>query len=476
MHDIKITKQISTIPEYYLSFAIDLAQIIGKDWWDKSKRKILGLSGNAKQDKFDFNNIALRKLTKKLAPAILRIGGSKSDEVYYQIKENDETPPDILKGYKDVLSCSDIDSIINFTKYCNLKLFFTLNAGSGPRYKKNINFENTFNLIDYLQKKRADILGYEFGNELNSFILRGLKNRISGKRYAKEFDILNKEIKQRDKKILLSGCSGAYWPKVGEILGVTKPFLRSTENDVDIISWHYYPQQSSRAPVHTRKAKVNTLLNPKNLNEVLKWNKKIMKLKKKYSSSSQIWMTETGHAQCGGEPEISDTFISSFWWLDQLGLLAKNECKVIVRQTLTGGDYGLIDYDTMNPNPDYWATILWKKLMGNEVYETTYKKTKSNLRVYAHKTKNEVKKITFLFINLNKKKKKKIVFDDTNSEKKEIYEITANSLISKEVYLNEQELKIKESIIPEIKPKIVSTNKIEIKPLSYLFIVTEPKE
>jgi len=41
-------------------------------------------------------------------------------------------------------------------------------------------------------------------------------------------------------------------------------------------------------------------------------------------------------------------------YLDQLGQSAKYDTKVYCRQTLIGGNYGLLDTDTFVPNPDYY--------------------------------------------------------------------------------------------------------------------------
>lgn len=41
-------------------------------------------------------------------------------------------------------------------------------------------------------------------------------------------------------------------------------------------------------------------------------------------------------------------------YLDQLGMAAKYNTKVYCRQSLIGGNYGLLDRDTFVPNPDYY--------------------------------------------------------------------------------------------------------------------------
>jgi hypothetical protein len=50
-------------------------------------------------------------------------------------------------------------------------------------------------------------------------------------------------------------------------------------------------------------------------------------------------------------------FSVSTRYLDQLGQSAKYDTKVYCRQTLIGGNYGLLDTDTFVPNPDYYRQV-----------------------------------------------------------------------------------------------------------------------
>lgn len=50
-------------------------------------------------------------------------------------------------------------------------------------------------------------------------------------------------------------------------------------------------------------------------------------------------------------------FSVSTRYLDQLGQSAKYDTKVYCRQTLIGGNYGLLDTETFVPNPDYYRQV-----------------------------------------------------------------------------------------------------------------------
>jgi heparanase 1 len=44
-------------------------------------------------------------------------------------------------------------------------------------------------------------------------------------------------------------------------------------------------------------------------------------------------------------------------YLDQLGIASTYNTKVYCRQTLIGGNYGLLNTSTLTPNPDYYRQV-----------------------------------------------------------------------------------------------------------------------
>lgn len=79
-----------------------------------------------------------------------------------------------------------------------------------------------------------------------------------------------------------------------------------------------------------------------------------------------LWVGETAMAWHSGRDNTTNSFLSSPWWLAQLGALAPTHA-VQCRQTLLGGYYELVDRFTLVPNSDYWAALIWKRTMGTRV-------------------------------------------------------------------------------------------------------------
>lgn len=167
----------------------------------------------------------------------------------------------------------------------------------------------------------------------------------------------------------------------------------------DVMSWHYYPQQSSRGRFANRRASEKRLLKPRHLDSVQKQARRVVK----NARGRPVWLTETGHALYGGEPGLSDTYLSSIWWLDQLGLLAREGVSRVFRQSLVGSDYGLLDQNTFQPRPDYYASFLWKRLMGNMVFRAHFvEKSRGKIRAYHHSAARSLRGHCLLFISLCK--------------------------------------------------------------------------
>jgi heparanase 1 len=116
---------------------------------------------------------------------------------------------------------------------------------------------------------------------------------------------------------------------------------------------------------------------------------------------------ETASAYDGGTPRISDGFASTFGWVDKLGMAARLGLRRVFRQALCGGAYGLLQLDETTRaivhTPDFWATLLWKKLMGGTVLQVAMSGAVAadhRLRAYAHCSAAVVGHVSVAVVNL----------------------------------------------------------------------------
>lgn len=471
---IDLEKPLAVVSERYLSFAVDTSKALGGFWWSSSGVIEIG-KGKEKTTPLDFTNEKLINLAKALSPAYLRIGGTESDNVLFDPETEDHT---IL-----ALSKQTWDNINNFSQKTVLDLFYTVNAGPLIRDKDhNWNSKNFEKLLQYSKKKGYKLAAVELGNELNAYwFFYGFHNKITPHQYIKDFKVFRAIAKSYYPDAQIGGTASLYWPRVGEVFSFVGSFLpkfiMETSVRADMFTWHYYPQQSQRSPIRFPKAKHGLLLQPQYLNDIVKWAKKLTNFKNTYNPQTEIWIGEVGNALCGGQPGISDTFESSLWWTDVLGSMAINGQKVIVRQDLVGSNYSLLDEKTLDPRPDFWVSLLWKKLMGTKVFGVRVSKDNYYIRVYAHSTNQTLgysqDAVTLAFINLQNKKNN-VSFKDLPADKVIIYELTSESLYGKSIMFNSKRLTLDKGIIPDLEGKQikVKNNLLELAPLSITFLVS----
>lgn len=387
---------VQRVDPRYLSFSIDISVFAGGLWWEGSGRSRRGL-GTLPVPPLALGAKRLNRLVAALGPAYLRIGGSEADKIHYFDAPSDEA--DSL-----TLSREQWDSLHQFIQRHDLKLVFTCKYGLFRRSEQgNWDGDELTRLLRYSCERGYDIAVFELGNELNAYwAFHGLRSQPGPRDLARDYDRFADLVLQWYPQARISGPGSAFWPRLGEAIrpftNITPRFLAYVQRPLDIVDWHYYPFQSERSPVRTRAAKLDNMLDPKSFAAYARYSRRLARLRDKLQPAAELWTGETGSAQCGGQPFLSDRWASSFWWADQLGLGAVRRQRVMVRQALIGGDYGMIDRLTLKPRPDYWVSWMWGQLMGEKVY--TVRSPAEHLRAYLHSSAVDSGK-TLLLINLS---------------------------------------------------------------------------
>lgn len=472
---LETAEPLTRVDERFLSVAVDISQVVGGHWWAKDAVVEAGV-GAGLVEPYDFSRPRLRKMAAELAPAFLRVGGSEADVTWYDLSDSPVTEPP--HPFEFVLNRTLFNGLNTFAWDLGFDVAFCLNAGPGPRAEDGLwTPDNARELLAYAAQQELPVRQWELGNEINGFpVIHGLDFVVSGVEYAADMAVARALVDESAPSADLSGPSSAFWPVIGEMMPVMPSFLAEGGDLVDLITFHYYPQQSRRCPVASRRAGPFVMMEPDNLDEILTWLDGIEALRDVHAPATPIWLGETGNAQCGGEPGVSDRFVGGFWWLDQLGLMARRSVQVVVRQTLSGSNYGIIDDETLEPRPDYWNSLLWKRLMGSVVLDVEVAKESPKVRAYAHCTRDSNPgSVTVLAINLDRDVSVTVAFESVPSGRGDVYAVTATELQGTELLLNGMALETAaDGTPPPIQPERrgwKQTPFLELGPASYAFTV-----
>ncbi|KAL4633565.1 hypothetical protein ACB092_04G131800 [Castanea dentata] len=375
------------------------------DWWPSDYCRYGSCTWqNASAITMDLSNPLLAKTIQAFKHLRLRVGGSPEDQLIYNVG-NPGNPchpfQQMRKGLfgltKGCLSMSRWDELNQFFSKTGAVVTFGLNALNG-RHNQGILWlgdwdpSNAEALIKYTISKGYHIDSWEFGNELSG---GGIGARVEAAQYAKDLIILKRIMTElywkssfKPKLVAPGGFYDKNW--------FNTLLQDSGSGVVNIVTYHIY----NLGPANDRNL-VNKILDPSHLsNSILGTFTDVEQTVQEHGPWASIWVGESGGAFGGGAPNVSDRFVNSFWYLDQLGMAAKHNTKVYCRQTLVGGNYALLNRTTFEPNPDYYSALLWHRLMGTGVLEVDTDAS-PELRIYGHCSKGRTG-VTLLLLNLSK--------------------------------------------------------------------------
>ncbi len=435
------SQALAQLDERFLSVAVDSSQLVGLEFWNPDATSDTEW---VPIEPYDFARQELLPLASALAPAWLRIGGTQADVIWYDLSEDPVTEPP--EGHEGVLTREQFDGVCDFATEAGLDLLFTLNAGFGVRDEADVWLpDNARELMSYAVETGCPVGVWELGNEPNAFVLEYGRN-VAPEQYGADMATLAALRDELHPEAGIAGPTVAWWPTAGEFLEYTEPALEAGGEHLDVVSWHYYPQQSERCPVQTVLAEPEAMLDPERLDEVEVWAAEVERATERWAPQAEVWLGETGNAQCGGQPGVSDRFASTFWWLDQAGLMARRGQGAMVRQTLSGADYGILDEASLAPRPDWWASLLWRRLMGSSVLGAS--SDDSSLRAYAHCAPGVG--VTVLAVNLDQRRSVWVQVEGIETAELERWVIEADGLEASELRANGATLLLDSGRAPEL--------------------------
>ncbi|NXI41301.1 HPSE Heparanase, partial [Galbula dea] len=364
------------------------------------------------------SNPKLRALATALSPGFLRFGGTETDFLIFAPNKNSTLEEKVLwelqaqqepcarrpafapltklllarwpsqeklilaehdwrKHKNTSITGKTLDILYSFANCSGFHLIFGLNAllrKGGLQWDSS----NARALLDYCASRRYNI-SWELGNEPNSFRKKsGIY--IDGFQLGQDFI----HLRQLLSTYSLYQHARLYGPDVGQPKKHTqrllRSFLKSGGKVIDSVTWHHYY-------VNGRTATRKDFLSPKVLDTFATAVHEVLEVVGGTVPNKKVWLGETSSAYGGGAPRLSNTYVAGFMWLDKLGLSARQGIDVVMRQVFFGaGTYHLVDAN-FEPLPDYWLSLLYKKLVGTKVLKVGLAGAdKRKLRVYLHCT------------------------------------------------------------------------------------------
>ena len=322
----------------------------------------------------DLGNVRLRALAAGLGPAYMRVSGTWANSTYFH--DSDEpapaTPP---KGFGSVLTRAQWRGVVEFARAANARLVTSFAFSDGTRDAQGVwTSSQAAKWLAYTKAIGGSITAAEFFNEPNVAARGGAPAGYDAPAYARDFAVFRAFVRQAAPDLLLIGPGSV---SEGGMLanfpgGIkSEDMLTATGPGLDGVSYHYYgavSQRCGRPGTTIGQTTPEVALSEDWLSRTERDARFAAALRDRFEPGKPLWLTETGETGCGGNPWAS-TFTDTFRYVEQLGRLARLGVQVVMHNTLAASDYALIDEETLEPRPSYWASVLWRRLMGTTVLD-----------------------------------------------------------------------------------------------------------
>ncbi len=486
---------VRTIDKRLMSYNIEMTEITGGTFW---KAYTPGQIAGTEEFRFsgelsDFTATAdlmqyyppinlydekLRKYAKALGPVWIRVSGSWATKTYYDF--DGATHGVAPEGYASVLTKAQWIGVLDFVKAVDGKLLISVSNCAGDHPDGGpLDLTQAQKIFDFSHAYGVDIDAAEFMNEPNMLEMSGAPKGYSAADYARDQDLFFGWVREHYPKCLCVGpCSlgdgalGRLDAKsagagIGAIMQTcsTNDLMRGTKVPLDVFSYHYYNGVSERLASmmpdgHWNSSEAHTdaylAVAPENA-------KVYAPLRDQYVPGGQMWVTESGDAGGGGNTWAS-TYLDVLRTLNELGSFSAITDGVIFHNTLASSDYGFLTHGTFDPRPNYFAVLLWNRLMGSTVYNCSNPDTEG-AHVYCHSRKDGHPGVAYLIINNSLTQTTTVHLPKTASR----YTLSAETIRSSFMQLND--CLLTGNSIDDINPVIEQAGLLNLKPCSCTFLI-----
>jgi hypothetical protein len=476
---------LARVDPRFVSYNVEMAEIVGGRFWAPYPRagETTGPENTLPSGGLDLQaslfrqrppanlaNPRLVNLAKALGPAYMRVSGSWANAIFFQDDDGPKLAPP-PKGFQNVLTGQEWAGVVSFAKAVDARITTSFSVSEGSRKADGLwSPAEARKLLRYTRALGGHIHSAELVNEPNLGSVSGLPSGYTAARFARDFAVFQQFARQEapDLKLVGPGSSGEENGKGPFAVNIDSAAMLAgpPRPKLDIFSYHFYGARSERC----QRMAPGTGIAPENAlseewlartDRALAFYKRLRDL---YAPGAPIWLNETAQASCGGD-RWAASFLDTFRFVDQMGRLAKQGVAVIAHNTLAASDYGLIEQQTFIPRPNYWAALLWHRLMGEVVLDAG--PLRPGLHVYGHCLRGQRGGVAIVAINLDRTRSASIAL----SYPSERYTLTADQLQGTSVKLNGAALELTGDNLPPIEGKMAQKGTVVLQPASITFLV-----
>jgi hypothetical protein len=390
--------RIGTVDARFQSYNVEMVTVTGGRFWKPYPPRRWAAKGDLYQYRppVDLANPTLRRLAAALGPAYVRVSGTWANATWFA--DSDPAPATPPAGFNSVLTRAQWRGVVEFAKAVDGRIVTSFAVSPGARDAGGVWMPDAARrLLAYTGSLDGSISAAEFMNEPSLAPANGASAGYDASAYGRDFGIFRDFLKQASPETLILGPGD-----IGEAdpaSAMRRPATAAiAANEVDGFSYHDYATLSRRCGGRDRPADA---LSNQWLSRTGRTLAAQRALAERVAPGKPLWLTETAGAACGGNAWEA-TFLDTFRYLDQLGQLARAGVQVVMHNTLSGSDYGLLDEQDFRPRPNYWAALVWRRLMGATVLDPGAPAT-AGLHVYAHCQRDVPGGVSLLVINTSRK-------------------------------------------------------------------------
>jgi heparanase len=366
-----------------------------------------------------------------------------------------------------VLTHRQWKGVSNFAHAAKARLVTSFATGPGTRDASGVWMPaQGERLIAPTQALGGTIAAAEFMNEPDLAAMGGAPAGYDAASFGRDIAAFAPFLKRASPETMLLGPGTVSAGGSDNALGSEK-LLAAAGPLFNAISFHYYGALSPRCSkaVPSAASRDGNALSQAWLSGIDHAASFYANLRDRFTPGIPLWITETADAACGGNP-WSSTFLDSFRYLDTLGRMARRQVQVVMHNTLAASDYGLLEEKDFTPRPNYWAALLWRKLMGTIVLDAGSASV-PGLYLYAHCLRDKAGGVALLAINTDRGTRRSLKLSGAAQR----YTLTAGNLTNRRVRLNGEELKLAANDgLPVLEGKPEATSRLDLAPASITFL------